>query len=227
MHAEARLKNTRDGQQLWKFRIPNFVFLHPIVGKSRKVTIFASPKKTQTVKPLKEFHIPFLGLKVGTHHYQFNLTDAFFDAFEYSEITTANIDVEVQLEKQSTLLVLDFELSGSVELMCDRCGDAFQQPLQSKERLIVKFGDETSSTDEEILILGPSENTVDIEQYLYEYAHLALPARHVHETEEECNQEVLAAYKKYSVESDERDEWAALKNLHFEDNEPFEDEEEE
>jgi hypothetical protein len=49
----------------------------------------------------------------------------------------------------------------------------------------------------------------------------------VHETEEECNQEVLAAYKKYSVESDERDEWAALKNLHFEDNEPFEDDEEE
>jgi len=68
-----------------------------------------------------------------------------------------------------------------------------------------------------------------VAHYLYEYAHLALPARHVHETEEECNQEVMAALSKYMVQNDNRNEWAALKNLHFEENEPepFEDDEEE
>ncbi|MFN6379105.1 MAG: YceD family protein [Flavobacteriales bacterium] len=179
------------------------------------------------MKALKEYQIPFLGLKVGTHSYEFTLTEAFFEAFEYSEITESNIAVELEFEKQGTLMVLDFELKGSVTLLCDRCGDPYSQIIQSNERLIVKFGDETGHTDEDILVLGPSENTVDVSQYLYEYAHLALPAKHVHAAEAECNQEVLAAYKKYTVDSDNRDEWAALKNLQFEDNEPLEDDEEE
>jgi uncharacterized metal-binding protein YceD (DUF177 family) len=179
------------------------------------------------VKALKEYQIPFLGLKVGTHLYDFTLTETFFEAFEYSEITESSIAVELQFEKQGTLMVLDFSLTGEVQLLCDRCGDPFSQPIQSKERLIVKFGDETGHTDEDILVLGPSENAVDVSQYLYEYAHLALPAKHVHATEAECNQEVLAAYKKYAVDSDNRDEWAALKNLQFEDNEPLDDDEEE
>lgn len=179
------------------------------------------------MKALKEYQIPFLGLKVGTHSYEFTLTEAFFEAFEYSEITESTIAVELQFEKQGTLMVLDFILTGEVKLLCDRCGDPFSQPIQSKERLIVKFGDETGHTDEDILVLGPSENAVDVSQYLYEYAHLALPAKHVHATEAECNQEVLAAYKKYAVDSDNRDEWAALKNLQFEDNEPLDDDEEE
>lgn len=179
------------------------------------------------MKALREYLIPFLGLKQGLHEYRFQLTKTFFDAFEYSEISQSEIDVEVFLEKQSTLMVLDFHLKGNVELLCDRCGDAYFQPISSREKLIVKFGDETGSTDDEILVLGPAENTVDVSQYLYEYAHLALPARHVHPTEEECNQEVLLAFKKYSVENDNRDEWAALKNLHFDEQEPEEDDEEE
>lgn len=179
------------------------------------------------MKRLKEYQIPFLGLKVATHHYQFTLTDAFFDAFEYSEIIHTSIEVEVELEKQSTMMVVDFKLKGWVELNCDRCGDAYKQEIASKERLIVKYGDETSSTDEDILILGTKESHLDLSQYLYEYAHLALPAKHVHATEEECNQEVLAVYKLYTVDNDDRDNWAELKNLHFEDNEPLEDDEEE
>lgn len=179
------------------------------------------------MKQLKEYQIPFLGLKVGVHEYEFTLDNAFFDAFEYSEITEAKVFVELALEKQSTMLVLDFSLKGDVQLLCDRCGDPFMQEITSKDRLIVKFGDETGHTDEDILVLGPSENTVDVAQYLYEYAHLALPAKHVHASESECNQEVLAAYKKYAVENDNRDDWAALKNLHFEDNKPLDDDEEE
>lgn len=176
---------------------------------------------------MKEYQIPFLGLKIGVHHYEFTLDEAFFEAFEYSEISASAIRIDLALEKQSSMLVLDFVLKGTVQLLCDRCGDPFMQEISSKDRLIVKFGDETGHTDEDILVLGPSENAVDVSQYLYEYAHLALPARHVHASESECNQEVLAAYRKYTVESDSRDNWAELKNLHFGENEPSEDDEEE
>lgn len=179
------------------------------------------------MKHLKEYQIPFLGLKVGVHEYEFTLDNAFFEAFEYSEIAEATVNVHLSLEKQSTMLVLDFTMQGEVQLLCDRCGDPFMQDIVSKDRLIVKFGDETGHTHDDILVLGPGENAVDVSQYLYEYAHLALPAKHVHTSEKECNQEVLAAYKKYTVDSDSRDNWAELKNLHFEENEPLDIDEEE
>ena len=156
--------------------------------------------------------------------------DEFFEAFEYSEISRADIRVELELEKQSTMMVLDFQLEGTVELICDRCGDPVHQEVETNQRLILKLGSESSgTTDDDIIVLGPSESDINVAHYLYEYAHLALPARHVHETEEECNQEVMAALSKYMVQSDNRNEWAALKNLHFEENEPepFEDDEEE
>ena len=182
------------------------------------------------MKPFAEYKIPFLGLKVGTHHYQFTLKDEFFEAFEYSEISNADIRVELELEKQSTMMVLDFQLEGTVELICDRCGDPVHQAVETNQRLILKLGSENSgTTDDDIIVLGPSESDINVAHYLYEYSHLALPARHVHETEEECNQEVMAALSKYMVQNDNRNEWAALKNLHFEENEPepFEDYEEE
>ena len=34
---------------------------------------------------MKEFTIPFVGLKEGKHNFEFGITKAFFDFFEYDE----------------------------------------------------------------------------------------------------------------------------------------------
>jgi uncharacterized protein len=175
---------------------------------------------------LKEFRIPFIGLKTGTHEFEFVLEKEFFEAFKYSEIENAHIDVDVSLEKQANMMVVDIELSGDVDAVCDRCGDPIQEEIYTKQRLIVKFGEQSGDPDDEIIIFGPAEYELDLSHYLYEYAHLALPAKSAHEHPEQCNQEVLNALKKYSVEDNPEDKWAALKDLHFEDNEPLDDEEE-
>lgn len=167
--------------------------------------------------PLKEYRIPFIGLKVGTHEYDFHLQDKFFEAFEYSQIEHGNIEVKLYLEKQSTMLVLRFEMAGKVGLLCDRCGDPIDQTISGKHQLIVKFGDRTGDTDDDVVVLGPAESEVDVSQFLYEYAHLDLPVRHVHKTEAECNQEVLKQLKKYAVEDDADERWIALKNMQHDD----------
>lgn len=181
------------------------------------------------VKALKEYRIPFIGLKPGLHQYSFTLNDAFFEAFKYSEIEHASIEAALELDKRPNMLVLHFVLDGEIEVLCDRCGDPIRQPLKGKHDLIVKFGEESGDTDDDLIILGPAESDVDVSQFLYEYAHLDLPARHVHATPEDCNQTVLNELQKYSVQSDSNDQWIALKNMHHTDeleDDFFEDEEE-
>ncbi len=169
------------------------------------------------MKSNKEYQIPYLGLKLGKHQFQFTLTGKFFEKFELSEIHQSDIEVVVELEKQSTMLILDIELSGVVQSICDRCGDDLEIPIEIDEQLIVKFGQTTGSTEDDILIHGPSEHSIDLSQYLYEYAHLALPHRHVHELEEDCNPETLKALEKYRTDTTANTQWAALKNLDYED----------
>lgn len=169
------------------------------------------------MKPLKEYKIPFLGLKQGEHEYEFQLTDAFFEEFENSEIDKAEINVDLILEKQSNMMVLHFKLSGEVVSVCDRCGDPLKFPIESNETQVVKLGDQSSSTDDEVIVLGPQEFELDVSQFLYEYAHLAIPARHVHEKPVDCNQEVLKTLEKYKVDKTSNTQWADLKNLNYED----------
>jgi len=180
------------------------------------------------VNKLKEYRIPYLGLKAGNHRYEFHLTDAFFDQFEFSEIQGADLQVEVDLEKQSTMIVIQTRLGGGVHSECDHCGDPLPLHIRTEQQLVVKFGNETSEQDDDILILGPNEHEIDLSQYFYEYAHLALPARKVHPSEADCNQQALQQLAKYKVDQTANTQWAALKNLNYEDpedNEFFDEEE--
>lgn len=158
------------------------------------------------VKTLNEYKIPYTGLKTGLHDFDFQLGEKFFSEFEYSQIQTANIDVRVVLEKQSTMIVIHAELTGKVKTECDRCGDDCTVSVKGSNRLIVKFGDQTNRQDDEILILGPNEHQIDLAPVLYEFAHLALPLRRVHLNSEDCNQDVLIKLNDFLVENSEEDE---------------------
>lgn len=177
------------------------------------------------MKSNREYRIPYLGLKLGHYQYHFVLTDKFFEEFEFSEIHSAQIEVEVNLERKVTMLVLDISMHGTVFTSCDRCGDSMELPLSIEEQLIVKFGEATGSLDEEVLVHGPAEHEIDLIHHLYEYAHLALPQRKVHPSEEDCNQEALKILDKLRVEQNANTQWAALKNLDYEDPEEREDDE--
>ena len=54
------------------------------------------------MKPLKEFTIPFVGLKEGKHHFDYDIEQTFFEHFEYEDFNQCNIKVDVDFEKKST-----------------------------------------------------------------------------------------------------------------------------
>ena len=132
------------------------------------------------MKRLKEFTIPFVGLKVGKHHFDYKVNKAFFEHFEYEEFNDSNINVDVTLEKKATLLELHFEISGVVNVNCDLTNEPYNQEVESTFDLVVKFGEEYNDENIDILIITHGEYEINIQQYIYELIVLAMPSKRIH-----------------------------------------------
>ncbi len=162
---------------------------------------------------MKEFIIPFFGLKTGKHEFNFKIDQAFFEAFESNLLEKPNINVMLELEVTPSMLVLNFSAQGTAVFPCDRCGDDFELPLAASERVIVKFGDETYDQTDEIIMLSHETHEIDVSQRIYEMIVLSIPNKRVHESEEDCNQDVLDELDDYESEEETDPRWDALKKL--------------
>ena len=140
----------------------------------------------------KDFEIQFSALKLGSHQFQFDIVDTFFTLFDYSEVEKAQIRNDVTLVKKATLLQLDFALNGEITLPCDRCTDDYQQEINQHFELIVKFSDIVENVEsDEIVILSTNEHTLSLARYIYEFVHLSLPSKRTHQSDQECNPEMI------------------------------------
>ena len=129
---------------------------------------------------LKEYLIPFVGLKIGKHQFDYQIDNAFFKNFDYDEFNDVSVKVDIVLEKKSTMLELDFKHKGTVNVPCDVSGEEFDLPIKGKLKLLVKFGDAFNDDNEELLILPHGEFQVNVAQYIYESIILSVPLRRVH-----------------------------------------------
>ena len=129
---------------------------------------------------LKEYLIPFVGLKIGKHQFDYQIDNTFFKNFDYDEFNDVSVKVDIVLEKKSTMLELDFKHKGTVNVPCDVSGEEFDLPIKGKLKLLVKFGDAFNDENEELLILPHGEYQVDVSQYIYELIILSVPLRRVH-----------------------------------------------
>ncbi|RNC92851.1 MAG: DUF177 domain-containing protein [Allomuricauda sp.] len=128
----------------------------------------------------KEFTIPFSGLKLGNHRFEYKVDNTFFESFDYNEFNGAEIHVEAGLNKTSTMLELDLNAKGSVNVDCDLTGEPFDQDIDGALQLVIKFGEAYNDEDDEILILPHGEHQVDISQYVYEMLVLSVPTKRIH-----------------------------------------------
>ena len=129
---------------------------------------------------LKEYLIPFVGLKIGKHQFDYQIDNTFFKNFDYDEYNAVSVKVDIVLEKKSTMLELDFKHKGTVNVPCDVSGEEFDLPIKGKLKLLVKFGDAFNDENEELLILPHGEFQVNVAQYIYESIILSVPLRRVH-----------------------------------------------
>ncbi len=170
---------------------------------------------------LREYQIPFVGLKPGVHHFNFELDDLFFGHFPESQVQQGKIFVDLALDKKERLIVLNFDISGSIVTDCDRCGQLFDLPIHGNYTLYVKIGDkrEEDVDSEEVIWIPESASVLDIAEPMYEFIHLSVPMGKVHPDTRDgvpgCDPEILKLLKKDDDGEDSDPRWDILKNLNI------------
>lgn len=175
------------------------------------------------MKSLKAFTIPFVGLKVGEHYFDFDIDNEFFEHFKYEDFNSSNLKVAVKLEKKTTLLELHFEVSGTLNVNCDVTNEPYDQVVENQFDLVVKFGEEYNDENIDILIIPHGEYEINIQQYVYELIVLGLPSKLIHPGVEDGTleseileklEELSPKLKEVKEEKEETDpRWNTLKKL--------------
>ncbi|MDN5286239.1 MAG: hypothetical protein JWR38_2513 [Mucilaginibacter sp.] len=172
------------------------------------------------MKSLRKYSIPFTGLKLGKHQFEFVVDDAFFDEFEYSLVKKANLQCLVELDRQETMLILNFQIKGTVEATCDRCLAQYQQPLDITEQQIAKFSDEVIDEDDEIITLSKNDHEINIAGLIYEYINVAMPFISVCSNEgntSSCDKEMLEKLNNLSGNDEQNEQtdprWDVLRKI--------------
>jgi uncharacterized metal-binding protein YceD (DUF177 family) len=169
------------------------------------------------MKDLKEFNIPFVGLKEGKHLFQYKVDNTFFELYDYNEFEKSSINVTLEFVKKSTLFELGFTASGTVNVPCDVTNEYFDLEITATLPLVVKFGQEYNDENEEILILPHEVYQFSVAQFIYEMIVLGIPNKRVHPkvldgTMETEALEQLEIKKEKTVETTDP-RWDKLKNL--------------
>jgi uncharacterized metal-binding protein YceD (DUF177 family) len=176
------------------------------------------------MKKMKAYSISFTGLKVGMHHFDYQIDNSFFEDLDYHEFNGAEVNVDLNFEKKSTLLELEFEATGHVNVNCDLTNEPFEQPINAALKLVVKFGEDYNDDNDEILILPHGEHELNVAQYIYEMIVLAMPIKKVHPGVEDgsLQSDILERLKDLSPETNSNKEenkdyqdprWDTLKKL--------------
>ena len=165
---------------------------------------------------LKQFVIHYSGLKLGHYAYHFTLDKKFFDHFENEDIQDANVPVDLQFEKKSNMLILEFSFQGSYTVDCSRCLQQYIQEVNGNETIIVKFGAENED-EADIIFLPFTESKIDLSTVIYELAVLLLPIVCMHPDDENgnssCDPEMLRKLSELTAKNTPDSQWDQLKNL--------------
>jgi len=133
-----------------------------------------------SVSELKEYTIPFIGLKIGKHHFDYQVERSFFEHFEYQEFDLVQISLKVEMEKKATMLEFDMAFDGAVNVLCDLTSEPYDQPVSGSFHFVVQFGSEFNDENDELLILPHGSHEVNIQQQVYESIVLSVPTRRIH-----------------------------------------------
>jgi uncharacterized metal-binding protein YceD (DUF177 family) len=165
-----------------------------------------------------EFIVPFSGLKLGKHKFEFLVDDSFFEKLDYSPIKKGEVTVNLELDKKPAMLTLNFKLGGWIGENCDRCAVDYHQKLEGEYQIFVKFGEEYDEPDENLIILPHEAFEINVTQLIYEFIGLSIPLKKVPCEEDGdtsiCDLETLKALE--NSESEEEKEnplWAELNKI--------------
>ena len=145
-----------------------------------------------------------------TAEYQYQLDSQFFAEIDAPEVQKGKVDVTLKVRKTSGIYQLDFHTEGHVVVICDRCLDEMEQPIETDDRLKVKLGTEYSEIDD-MVVIPEEDGYINVAWFIYEFIALSIPMKHVH-APGKCNKDMVNKLSKHLRVSadDEEDEFDSL-----------------
>ena len=153
----------------------------------------------------REYDIAFVGLKPGVHEFNYEIDEKFFVNYPPRDFSNIIAKVRLMLEKNTSFMLLKFEVGGTADLSCNRCGNPLQQQLWEDFEVLVKLVDNPEQMNEEeedpdVYYIGRGESHLNVESWIYEFILLSIPTHPMCNEDEiggpKCNKQVLEMLKK-------------------------------
>jgi len=153
----------------------------------------------------REFEIPFVGLKPGIHAFEYNITEKFFEPYQPQDFKNCVANIKLNLDKKQGFMLLKFEIGGTVEVNCDRCGNDLPIELWDEFNIVVKLVDDPDvmngqEEDPDVYYISRGESHLHLADWIFEFVNLSIPMQKMCKPEEiggpHCNKEVLDMLRK-------------------------------
>ena len=138
-------------------------------------------------------------LPIGTHQFDIQLDNEFFQSLEKSEILSGEVAAKVVLNLREEDYQLNIAVHGTVFVVCDRCLDPMPLEINDEQEI-------WSEEEEDENVNRPSSNRqLDLSWLAYEIVSINIPIVHSHQPGE-CNQQMELLLHDHLCDEPEPDE---------------------
>lgn len=139
------------------------------------------------------------------HEYSYLLENQFFIDIDGDQVQKGKVYVHLTVKRSSMMFEMNFQIQGVVLVPCDRCLDDVEIPIDTQNRLVVKFGKEYTEESDEVVVVPEDEGAINLAWFLYEFIALAIPMKHVH-APGKCNKTMSSKLRKHTTRSLDNDD---------------------
>ena len=139
--------------------------------------------------------VDLLKLPIGKTAYELELDNEYFRSAQYKELPDGNARVEAVFNVTEHSLRLHLKIVGTAVLICDRCLDLMDYPVELEKDFGIVYSD-TEEDDDDVISVSKEWAKVDLSWLSFEQIIVNLPLVHSHQ-DGECNpqmQELLLSH---------------------------------
>jgi uncharacterized metal-binding protein YceD (DUF177 family) len=162
------------------------------------------------VRPLDNFDIDVFRLPLGKSQQVFTIDEKLFSLFPYSPVSKGKLTAKVEIEKAETLIVVKPEISGTIELICDRTDRFYDQEIAIKERVVFQFGTKEIEHTEHLFEIPSGTALISLSELFYNLIVVEIPMKKLHpdvrdQALEQDSEGNVLVYKTPITEEEEED----------------------
>ncbi len=143
-----------------------------------------------------KYKIDLRGMRDAQKQYEFLLDNTYFAHIDGQEVQKGKVSVILDLKKHTHSFEFTFHTSGVVFVPCDRCLDEMEIPVESEDKLTVKFGREYAEEGDNLIVIPEEEGEINVAWFIYEFIALTIPMKHVH-APGKCNKSMTSKLSKH------------------------------